>query len=93
MFVLYEPLKFTIESNNTDGIDNIRQFPSLLATNKKDYIYTHEFPSFETFIIGSLFPNPMTSPTAPSYRTPSLATSTNFLHHHPLKRSATMTTS
>jgi hypothetical protein len=48
---------FTLESDHTDGIDNIRQIPSVLAhlQAKKNYIYAHEFPSFETVIIGSLF--------------------------------------
>jgi hypothetical protein len=48
---------FTVESDHTDGIDNIRQIPSVLAhlQSKKTYLYSHEFLSFETTIIGSLF--------------------------------------
>jgi hypothetical protein len=48
---------FTIESDHTDGIDNIRQTPSVLThlQSKKTYIYMHKFPSFETVLIGSLF--------------------------------------
>jgi hypothetical protein len=48
---------FTVESDHTDGIENIRQTPSVLShlQSKKIYLYPHEFPSFETIIIGSLF--------------------------------------